>query len=284
MTAHLGSGTLAAVQKKAGIPSVYRVQVLDRAFAILNALADARDGLGLSELATLIHVHKSTTHRIVMNLERHRLIERDPASGKYRLGLRLFELGSAAIAQFNVRDSARKYLESLVNETGETVHLCVMDAGEMLYLDKIEPTRTVRLSSRIGLRNPAHCTAVGKAIMAWLTDAEVETIVQRHGLRRFTGKTITTLAELKADLAKIRACGYAIDDEEHEDGVRCIAAAVRDHSGRPAAAMSVSGPSFRIPPQKIPAFAQSVCRGSRELSREWGFDELARKAKVSAAG
>jgi DNA-binding IclR family transcriptional regulator len=158
----------------------------------------------------------------------------------------------------------------------------VLEGGEVLYLDKIEPSRTVRLSSRIGLRNPAHCTAVGKAMMAWLTDAEVENIVQRHGMRRFTTKTLTTLAELRAELAKIREIGYAVDDEEHEDDVRCVAAVVRDHAGLPAAAMSIAAPSFRIPREKVPVFAKTICKAAQELSREWGFNPATRE--LTAAG
>ena len=261
---------------------MYRVQVLDRAITILGILAEAREGIGLAEVAIAAKVHKSTAHRIIMSLEGQRVIDRDPATGKYRLGLRLFELGSAAIAQFNIRDRARRFLESVVNEAGETVHLCVMDAGEVLYLDKVEPSRSIRMASRIGLRNPAHCTAVGKAMMALLSDAEVDSIVQRHGMRRFTATTITTLAELRAELAKIRECGYAVDNEEHEDGVRCVASVVRDHSGRPAAAMSISAPSFRIPKDKLAIFAKTICKATQELSREWGYEPATREKVLTA--
>jgi DNA-binding IclR family transcriptional regulator len=270
-----------AVQKTKQTSSVYRVQVLERAGAILDILAEAQDGLGLAEIAKVAKVHKSTAHRILMSLEAQRLIYRDPAGGRYRLGLRLFELGSAAIAQFNIRDRARRYLEAVVNESEETVHLCVMDAGEVLYLDKVEPSRSIRMSSRIGLRNPAHCTAVGKAMMAWMPETEVESIVHRHGLQKFTPKTITTLAELRAELAKVREYGYAIDDEEHEDGVRCVASVVRDHSGRPAAAISISAPSFRIPLGKIPIYAKSICKACQELSQEWGFEGIGERKLVA---
>jgi DNA-binding IclR family transcriptional regulator len=272
------------VKKSDKTSAVYRVQVLDRAVAILNVLAETSEGLSLGDVSAAVRLHKSTAHRILINLEGARMVDRDATTGRYRLGLRLFELGSAAIAQFNIRDRARSYLEALVNETDETVHLCVLDAGEVLYLDKVEPTRSVRLSSRIGLRNPAHCTAVGKAMMAWLDDSEVEAIVQRHGLRHFTPRTISTLAELRADLTKIREQGYAIDDEEHEEGVRCVAAVVRDHAGRPAAAMSISGPSFRIPMEKVPIFAQSICRATQHLSREWGYESSNQEMRLTAAG
>lgn len=263
-------------------PSVYRVQVLDRAIGILNLLAVASQGSTLGEVADAISVPKSTAHRILMNLEAERMVERDPQNGRYRLGLRLFELGSLAVARFNIRDRAVQYLEAMVRETDETAHLCVLDAGEVLYLDKIESSRSVRLTSRIGLRNPVHCTGVGKVMMAYLDDAEVEEIVQRHGMARFTAKTITTLAEMRVELAKIREQGYAVDDEEHEADVRCVAAVVRDHEGKPAAAMSVAAPSFRISMERVPAFAQAICKAAQELSRELGYQAAARELVAAA--
>lgn len=272
---------LSAVPNPSKTPSVYRVQVLDRAIGVFNTLEAAKQGAGLGEIAESIGVPKSTAHRILMNLEAERLVERDPLTGKYRLGLRLFELGSLAVARFNIRDRAVQYLESLVRETDETAHLCVLDAGEVLYLDKIESSRTVRLTSRIGLRNPVHCTGVGKVMMAYLDDSEVEEIVQRHGLARFTQKTIVTLAELRVELTKVREQGYAVDDEEHEADVRCVAAVVRDHEGRPAAAVSVAAPSFRIDTERVPVFARAVCKAARELSQDLGFKATSRELTVA---
>ncbi|HWR15351.1 MAG TPA: IclR family transcriptional regulator [Terriglobales bacterium] len=249
----------------------YRVQVLDRSLAILNALASKHDDLSLADIAAMVHLHKSTVHRIVMTLERERIVEKHPETGHYRLGLRLFELGSIAVARFDIRDRGRIHLEKLVYDTEETGHLCVMDQGEVLYLDKLEPARSVRLSSSIGRRNPAHCTGVGKAIMAWMPEREVDAIIRKHGLPRFTPKTLVTPAELKSDLKICRQRGYAIDDEEHEEGVRCVAAPVMDHFGYPIAALSVSAPSFRITLAKVPMLAEFVCKASATLSREFGY-------------
>lgn len=252
----------------AGNPSLYRVQVLDRALAILDALARLRGDASLAEVAAAVKLHKSSVHRLLMSLERHRLVDRDAQSGRFRLGMKLFDLGTLAVARFNVRDRARPHLERLMYNSHETVHLCVLDNGEVLYLDKIEPDRTVRLSSTIGHRNGGHCTAVGKAMMAWLSEAEVDAILQQHGMQRCTAMTLTTPAELKADLKVIRERGYAVDDEEHEEGVRCVAAAVKDYSGRPVAAMSVSAPSFRLPQEKLPLVADLVVETAQALSQE----------------
>jgi IclR family acetate operon transcriptional repressor len=183
----------------------------------------------------------------------------------------LLTLSNAVLAQFDIRDRAKPYLQKVLCDTEETVHLCILDQGEVLYLDKVDSSRSVRMTSAIGLRNAAHCTAVGKAMMAWLPEEEVDTIIRQHGLARFTPKTITTLRELKAELKKVRKCGYGVDDEEHEEGVRCVGAAVLDHRGRPVAAVSASAPSFRLPLDRIPLMADAVCRAARELSKELGY-------------
>src|SRR5262249_7691208 len=141
----------------------------------------------------------------------------------------------------------------------------------VLYLDKMEPARSVRMASRIGRRNPVHCTSVGKAILAHLTESEQDDILQKHGLRRLTAKTITTPAELKAEFKSIREHGYALDNEESEEGVRCVGAAVLDHTGRPVAAISISAPSFRVPIEKVPVVAEPVVRAARALSEELRF-------------
>jgi DNA-binding IclR family transcriptional regulator len=264
-------------------PKLYKVQVLDRALAILDALARLRESVSLAEIAADVKLHKSSVHRLLMSLVKHRLVDRDAESGRFSLGIRLFDLGTIAIARFNIRDRARQHLERLMYNAHETVHLCVLDSGEVLYVDKIEPDRTVRLSSTIGRRNGAHCTSAGKVMLAWLSESEVDAILQAHGMRRFTANTLTTPAELKAELKVICERGYAIDDEEHEEGVRCVAAAIKDHSGRPIAAMSVSAPSFRLPTDKIPLVAALVVETARTLSVECGYhptDEALEKLHV----
>ena len=266
--------------------SPYKVQVLDRVLSIIDALTKVREDASVAELAEIVRLHKSTAHRLLSILERHRIVERDSQTGRYRLGLRLFELGTIAMDRFNIRDRARPYLEGLLEELNETVHLCTLDAGEILYLDKIEPARSVRMASRIGHRKPVHCTAVGKAILAHLSAAEQDGILQLHGLPRVTPKTITTAAELKTEFKPIRERGYALDNEETESGLRCIGAVILDYSGRPVAAVSVSAPSFRLTMDKVPDVASPVVRVARALSEELGYRpatrrETARKSLAS---
>ncbi|HUI54048.1 MAG TPA: IclR family transcriptional regulator [Bryobacteraceae bacterium] len=251
--------------------SPYRVQVLDRAWAIIDTLAAGRGDNSLMELSEKLRLHKSTVHRLLMILERRRVVERDSQTGRYRLGLRLFELGAVAISRFNIRERALPHLERVLFEVDETVHLCVLDAGEVLYVEKIEPSRSVRMASRIGRRNGAHCSAVGKAMLAHLPERELDEILKQHGLPRVTQRTIVTPADLKADLKAVRERGYAIDNEESEEGLRCVGAVVLGHDGRPLGAISISAPSFRLPLEKVPAVAASVCRAARALSAESGY-------------
>jgi DNA-binding IclR family transcriptional regulator len=249
----------------------YKVQVLERALHILAALADRPSDCSLAELCGDLKLHKSTVHRLLMVLEHHRLVDKNPDTGRYRLGMRLFELGSRAVAVLDLRELSRPLLEQVLRETEETVHLCALDHDEIVYLEKLEPQRSVRLASRVGRRVPAYCTAVGKAILAETPESEVDAILRRSEMKRITPKTITTLAAMHSELSAIRARGFAIDDEENEEGVRCVGAVVRDHSGRAVAAISASGPAFRVSREKVPEIAESVVRAAGALSRELGF-------------
>jgi DNA-binding IclR family transcriptional regulator len=148
-----------------------------------------------------------------------------------------------------------------------------MDDTEVVYLDKVEPARSVRMASSVGRRNPAYCTAVGKAMMAYLSEAQVETIARKQGFKSLTANTITSLHELKTDLATIRKRGYAIDDEENEEGVRCVGCVVRGYSGEPVAAISISGPAFRVTKEKVEHLAKPVVVAARSLSANLGFAE-----------
>lgn len=245
--------------------------MLDRALAILEVLSAEGPDLSLGKISDKLELHKSTAHRLIMVLERHKLIERNSLNGRYRLGLKLFELGTKAVSKLDLRERARPFLERLVLETSETVHLCILDDSEVVYLDKVEPTRSVRMATSVGRRNPAHCTAVGKAIMAYLSDAQVEVIVRKQGLRAMTANTITSFLELKKELSAIRERGYAIDNEEIEEGVRCVGCVVRNFSGEPLAAISVSAPAFRLTKEKVKGLSQPVVAAANALSMELGF-------------
>ncbi len=262
--------------------SPYRAQVLDRAVSILNAIAARQDDLSVADLCSQLKLHKSTVHRLIMVLEGHRLVTRNPENGRYRLGLKLFELGSKAIGSLDLRERSRPHLTRLLQETRETVHLCILDLGDVVYLEKMEPERSMRTASRVGVRHAAYCTAVGKAMMAELPERELDALLDQIELKPITSRTITSPNVFRAELKRIRSRGYALDDEEIEEGLRCVGAAVRDHSGRAIAAVSMSGPSFRMTDAQIPKLAESVCRAAMALSIELGF--VAQRAEVEAVG
>jgi IclR family KDG regulon transcriptional repressor len=256
---------------------------VDRAWGALQVLADQASACSLVELCTALKLHKSTVHRLMMALEQHRLVKKNPETARYRLGLRLFELGSKAIADLDLRRHARPYLDRLQREAGETVFFCILDEGQVLYIEKIESQQSVRTACSVGSRAPAYCTAVGKAMLAELPEAEVNETVRRWGMKPVTANTIRTLAALKTELRAVRARGYAIDNEEKEEGLRCVSAAVHDHSGKLFAAMSVSGPAFRITKDRIPEIGQMVMQAASELSAEFGYQSARLKLVRTAA-
>lgn len=262
---------MARVSRSKTEESPYRVQVLDRALAALDVLASRPQEYSLVELCNILKLHKSTVHRLMMVLEQHRLVGKNPDTGRYRLGLKLFEYGSKAIGALDLRKHSKPYLNRLLQEIDETVHFCILDDGQVFYIEKVEPQRSVRMACTVGSRAPAYCTAVGKAMLAELPDAEVNSIIRRWGLKPITKYTITTATALKAELRSVRMRGYAIDNEEKEEGLRCVGAAVRGHSGKLMAAISVSGPAFRVTKERIPEIGQIVLRAASDLSEELGY-------------
>jgi DNA-binding IclR family transcriptional regulator len=245
-------------------------QVVDRVVDILEAFLWLGPQLGVSELSRALGLKKATTHRLLASLRRRDFVAQDPVTRRYRLGIKLWELGSQATSQVAWVDRAKPFLQQLTDQTGETAHLAVLDDGEVLYVDKVESTRSLRMPSQVGRRLPAHCTGVGKALLAHLPTVDVSSIVARRGMAAFTKRTITDLVALQADLTEVRRRGYSIDDGEIEDGLRCIGAPVRDHSGRVVAAVSIAGPASRLPDNDIEKLGAIVLAGARALSTALG--------------
>jgi DNA-binding IclR family transcriptional regulator len=264
--------------------SQYRVQVLERSLGILELLSSNGPELSLIELSEQLRLHKSTTHRLLGVLEQYRFVEKSSSSGKYRLGLKLFELGSKAIADLNWRERARRHLQRLAFDTGETAHLCILDDGEVLYLEKVEAPRTVRVPSIVGRRYPAHCGGAGKALLAFQPEEEIDELIKRRGLKSYTRNTFTTPAQLKEGLRLVRERGYAVDNEEFEEGLECIGAPIKDYSGKVIAAISIAGPTFRMTEEKIAVLARSVIEAAQELSADLGYqEETAKIARTAVA-
>ncbi|MGQ9630529.1 MAG: IclR family transcriptional regulator [bacterium] len=242
-----------------------------RAVKILESFDRGERGMGVTELSRRLGFPKSSVHDILSTLEAEGIVERDPDSQRYRLGLKLFELGNMARSNLELRKVAVPFLKELNSRLDETVHLTVLDEGEVLYIECFESTKRLRTYSVIGVRAPLHCTAVGKAILAFLPEDEADEIIRRRGLERFTENTITDPQRLKEELARIRSLGYSVDNMEHEEGVKCVGAPIRNNEGKVFASISVSGPSQRITPERIPEIAELVVTTAKEISRRIGM-------------
>ena len=188
----------------------------------------------------------------------------------------LCDFGSRAIEQYDLRDRAQLHLKTLVAEVEETAHLCILEKTHMVYIDKQEPERTIRMISRVGASSPIHCTAVGKAILATMSRPRVEEMLQAVQLERFTRRTMTSREALLKELDRTSRRGYAVDDEEREEGVRCAGMAILDGRGEAIAAVSISGPSFRVTMQKIPAIAGKLMTCVKGIQHDLGFIPFAR--------
>jgi IclR family KDG regulon transcriptional repressor len=246
------------------------VKSVYRAVKILDVLSSEGEK-SVTEISTTLSFPKSSVHEITSTLLATGILEKDSDRNKYSLGLKLFELGKQAQANLEISKVAIPSLRSLHEQFDETVHLTVLDRKEVLYIECFESTKQLRTYSVIGIRAPLHCTAVGKAILAYLDDEEVEEIIRSMGLPRFTQNTITDRVRLNAEVRKIRDSGFATDEMEHEEGVCCVGAPVRNHTGQVVASISVSGPSQRITPVRIEEIAPLVMERAAEISRRLGY-------------
>ncbi len=244
---------------------------LRRALAVLEHVRDhagASQGLSLTRLADVLEVSKSTVLRLTAPLIEAKLLERDRRTGAYRLGHGSLLLGQAYLATLDLRTVAAEESHRLMTEVRETVHLVVYDAPDVVYIDKVENETNVRMASRVGSRAPAYRTAVGKAILAWQPEADVEQVVAA-GMPFVTRFTITDGTRLRAELHRIRQRGYAVDDRENEPEVRCVAAPIFNHADAVIAAISVSGLTSRITAARVrdlgPLVAETAARISRKL-------------------
>ena len=224
----------------------YNIRAVDRALAILKLFIHEDGEMSASEIGQHLDLHRSTTFRFLATLTSSGFIEQNPENGKYYLGVASLELGSAFLRHSNLRDAAMEFLEALRDDSGETVHLAIMEDHEVIYLEKLGGLHPIGLmSSRVGSRSPAYCTGLGKAWLANIPEDQAAEIFQSTERRKFTENTIVERHAFFEELSRIRSDGYAIDDQEHEMGVMCIAAPVFDHKGI-VAAISAAGPSDRM--------------------------------------
>ena len=245
------------------------MQSVDRAVAILEILA--RDGeAGVTEVARELGVHKSTASRLLAALDRRELVVQDAARGKFRLGVGIVRLAGAVSQQLDVVQESRPVCRALAQEVGETVNLAILSGRDALYLDQVAGPAALSPHNWAGQRIPLHATSDGKILLAYLPEAELGACLAPP-LARFTSRTITDVAEFGDLLAEVRRREYATAVEELEAGLTAIAAPVRDAEGNVIASISASGPSFRIPAERIPALADAVGRAANQVSRRLGW-------------
>lgn len=247
------------------------VQSVSRSLRILEALGRSDRPQSLAEITTAVRLPKTTVHRLLETLQIEGYVEQNPVTRQFLLSSKILELAASFLGRLDVREVARPVLMELWQQSQETVHLGLLDDGEVLYIEKLESPHTIRMYSEIGRRAPLHCTGLGKALLAHLPAEEIDRIVIRRGLQRYTENTLVNRADLLEELAAIRSRGAAFDNEEHEKSVRCVAAPVFDGQGQVIAAISIAGPAFRMTPERQKDLEPHVVAAAQRISRRLGY-------------
>jgi IclR family KDG regulon transcriptional repressor len=274
---------LVASKRQAG----QSVQTVDRAMVILERLGGGRRPAerGISELARDLALGKSTVHRLLTTLAAHRFVERNPDTGKYRLGWGLFELGNRVPDLVSLQRACRPGMERLCEVSGETVNLAVRQGADAVIIEKVEPRDVLRVYLEVGRREPLHATALGKALLIEFVEEELARLYEGRPFECLTERTATSARELDGMLEVVRREGCAVDDEEFYLNLRCVGAPIYGHTGKVVAAVSISGPAQRLTMKRIPALKEVLIGAARDMSATLGFGNLRSPAWVeSAAG
>lgn len=249
---------------------------IGKACDVLDQVAEFGRPVRFGELLEQSAFPKATLYRFLQSLSNQGMLHYDPDRQTYTPGMRLVRLAHAAWTQSSLAPIARPFLEGLSQETGETVHLAQLDSGQVLYVDKRNAQRPVEMYSEAGKVGPAYCTGVGKAMMAHLDHDELQKTISQQSFHRFTDKTLISEEALRADLAVVRARGYAIDDEEHEPGIICIACPILTEGGRMLGALSITGSTARMSFDQLETWVPRVRRVADRIGSEaqaWRFPE-----------
>jgi DNA-binding IclR family transcriptional regulator len=248
------------------------ILVLEKAIRLLGRFDADRTEWGVTELSRELEINKSTVSKILSTFENNRFLVKNSENRKYRLGLRLFELGSLVADQMDLQKVAYPYMEELNRKVKETVHLVVMDDFEIVYINKVESLQSLRIGTRVGGRLPAYCTGVGKVLLAALPSKELNLFLKKNPLKRFTTNTITDPEKLKESLTQIRAQGYALDLEEFSQGLMCVASPIFNYSQKEIGAISISGPSHRMQEKNLEYLIALMKSTAQQISLRLGYN------------
>jgi len=246
------------------------LQSADRLFCIMELLSFHPRGLSLAQICKDTDLPKATASRMLSALVTHGYVAQDTENRKYRLTMRMFQVGSRVADSNGILQAARPYLDDLARRTGETIHMVTRMDNEVLYLYKEDGgAGYVRMASHVGLRNPMYCTGVGKSILAYLPEKELRRVWASSRIIAHTSNTIVQLESMLEEAARIRSRGYALDMEEHEEGVRCIAAPILDVNGDPIAAISLSAPAARLDDAKVAQLIPWVLETAKKIAKAY---------------
>ena len=246
------------------------LQSVDNALKILELFSGNIQELGVSDVGRSLGLGRSTAHRLLTTLENRRFVEQNPATGKYKLGMKIVNIGAGILGRLNIIKECHPCLEEVSNDTGESAHLALYNQGEITFVDKVPGRNPAIMASMIGLQRPAYTTGTGKALLAFLPEPDLEKYVRTCQLNKFTTATINDRYELKKQLDQIREQGYSEDQQEMEEGLVCFAAPIRDRTGRVVAAMSVSGAASRMNMRRE-ELVKKIKEAAEKASRNCGW-------------
>lgn len=247
-----------------------QVQSLTRALSVLNIISENTPGMTLTGISRSLGLAPSTTHRLLTTLQEERYVQYDRDSSRWQIGMQAFVTGNGFLSSRDLVSVARPFMRRMMEESGETVNLAISEGDDVIYMAQVESREMMRVYSKPGNRVPLHCSGVGKAFMMLIDENGIDRIVSLKGLPKLTDKTISSLDDLKRELKISRGKGYALDDEEHAVGLRCVASVIFDEYAEPFAAVSISGPAARISAQRLQELGKTTKHFASEITAALG--------------
>lgn len=250
------------------------VQSIERAIDILEALSQHKNGCGVTNISKMTGLNKATVHRILNTLAFKGYVDKDIETDNYKLGMKILSLASSILDRMDIRSIAQPYMRKLAELTHSVVHLCIQDDDKIIYIDKMESENfrgSFKMNSQIGKRVLIHCTASGKVLVSTKDKEEIKSLLGEEPYKRFTENTILTLDRYMEELETVREKGYAIDDVENEEGIRCIAAPIYDRNGNIIAAISVSTLTLYMDLDELEKIKEHMIKTAKDISYELGY-------------